>query len=349
MLSLNLSESEIRVLNYERFRHRSPIVQKRLHVIYLRSLGYNNQQISECMDVHANSVINYVKLYQQGGIEALKELHYCGHESELMNYSDSIEKEFRKKPPLSSKEAAYKIELLTGIKRSSTQIKIFMKRIGMKFLKMGHIPAKADPQKQKAYLTKTLKPAIKEAKEGKCYLLFLDAAHFVHAPFLCQAWCFVRQFIQSPSGRQRFNVLGAINAINKKISFTANSTYIDAKVIGEFMIQLTREYTDLPIKIVLDNARYQHCSYVIDLARELKIELLFLPPYSPNLNIIERLWKYVKKKALYGQYYDCFENFQRAIVDVLQNSNSETKSKGEIDSLITLNFQTFENSQNLAA
>lgn len=95
----------------------------------------------------------------------------------------------------------------------------------------------------------------------------------------------------------------------------------------------------MPITIVLDNARYQRCKLVIEKATELKIELLFLPPSSPNLNLIERLWKFVKKEVLYSQYYDNFEKFKEAITNCLEET--ETKHKKALDSLLSLKFQTF--------
>lgn len=99
----------------------------------------------------------------------------------------------------------------------------------------------------------------------------------------------------------------------------------------------------VPITLVLDNARYQRCKLVMAKAEELGIELLFLPPYSPNLNLIERLWKFVKKEVLYSKYYDNFEDFKQAITNCLRET--ETKHKKALDSLLTLKFQTFHESQ----
>ncbi len=100
-----------------------------------------------------------------------------------------------------------------------------------------------------------------------------------------------------------------------------------------------RATAEIPITIVLDNARYQRCKLVMEKAAELEIELLFLPPYSPNLNLIERLWKFVKKQVLYSKYYEKFEDFKTAITNCLEQT--ETTHKKAIDSLLTLNFQTF--------
>ena len=350
MLTLNLSEAEIQKLNYERFHYPSPIVQKRMHVMYMKSKGYSHNEISDVMDVHPNSVTNFIKLYNQSGLEGLQTLNYTGRESELEKFEDTIEAEFEKHPPLSSKQAADTIYKMTGISRCPTQIREFMKRIGMSFLKLGHIPAKANPKGQKKFLNTVLEPLIALAEKGKCHLLFMDAAHFVYAPFLCSLWCFFRKFIPAPSGRQRVNVLGAINAITKEINYMVNTTYINADTIVAFLEKINQYYWDkMPLYIVLDNARYQHCEYVKRIANQLEIELVFLPSYSPNLNIIERLWKLTKQKVLYAKYYDSFREFKNAILGFLQSTNKNKNIKSEINSLITLNFQLFEDSQNLAA
>jgi transposase len=97
----------------------------------------------------------------------------------------------------------------------------------------------------------------------------------------------------------------------------------------------------IPITLVLDNARYQKCQIVIALAATLHIELLYLPSYSPNLNLIERLWKFVKKKCLYAKYYSDFPLFCSAISDCLAQPHIQYKS--ELDSLLTLKFQSFKN------
>ena len=153
-------------------------------------------------------------------------------------------------------------------------------------------------------------------------------------------WSFTRIFIKSPSGRQRFNVLGAINAVSKELVLVTNTSYLTSIQVCEMLIKIAaRRKPAIPITIVLDNARYQRCKLVMEKAVELEIELLFLPPYSPNLNLIERLWKFVKKEVLYSKYYDNFEKFKEAITTCLEET--ETKHKKALDSLLTLKFQTF--------
>jgi transposase len=102
----------------------------------------------------------------------------------------------------------------------------------------------------------------------------------------------------------------------------------------------------VPITLFLDIARYQHCALVIEKALSLQIELCFLPSYSPNLNLIERLWKFVKEKCLYSKYYPDFASFKTAINDCLEQTS--TTHKAELKSLLSLRFQLFEKAQFLS-
>jgi len=171
----------------------------------------------------------------------------------------------------------------------------------------------------------------------------MDAAHFVFAPFLGIVWCFARLFTKAPSGRKRFNVLGAIDAISHEMTVVTNTDYINSCSVCDLLKKIAWKYCSLPISIVLDNARYQRCNLVQDLAKSLNIELLFLPSYSPNLNLIERTWKFVKKKCLYSKFYPDFVLFTQAISGCLNKASSEYKN--ELDSLLSLKFQTFSKSQ----
>jgi len=157
--------------------------------------------------------------------------------------------------------------------------------------------------------------------------------------FLGILWSFSRLFVKTSAGRRRFNVLGALNAITHELVMITNDTYITADSVCELLRRIAKLNLGLPITLVLDNARYQKCNSVTALAFQLNIELLYLPTYSPNLNLIERLWKFVKKKVLYSKYYANFSDFRNAITDCLNQTH--TTHKKELESLLTLNFQTF--------
>ena len=182
---------------------------------------------------------------------------------------------------------------------------------------------------------------MEQAREGKIELFFMDAAHFVLLPFLGYLYSLATRFIKSWSGRKRFSVLGAINAVSKELVMVTETTYVDSMTVCALLKELATRYWDRHIVVVLDNARYQRCRLVLNTAERLHIQLLFLPPYSPNLNLIERLWKFVKKKVLYNHFYSDFQLFCSAITDCLNNTHTEYRD--ELDTLLRPNFQSFKN------
>ena len=202
-------------------------------------------------------------------------------------------------------------------------------------------------QTQAAFLESELKPCLDAAGAGIGQVFFVDAAHFVFGTFLCCLWSFTRIFIRAASGRQRFNVLGAWNAVTRELIAVTNTTVVNTATMCELVGKIAALSLTGPITLVLDNARYQRNAVVEALAKELGIKLLFLPSYSPNRNLIERLWKFLKRRALYGRYHPTFAEFQAAIQEVLDGL-STTHAK-ELQTLMTLNFQQFEDVSLMAA
>lgn len=217
MLKLEFTTEEVKALKYNRYNHPHPRVQRKMDVLYLKSQNFSHNQICELTDISFNTLRSYLNQYKAGGIEELKKLNFNRPQSQLQNHKQSLEAYFQAHPFTSINQARSIIAEETGITRSPTQVAKFLKRLGIKRRKVGMIPAKADVEKQAEFMENELEPRIEEAKAGKRQLFFADAAHFVLAPFLGFLYSFARVFIKAPSGRQRFNVLGAIDAITKEI------------------------------------------------------------------------------------------------------------------------------------
>jgi transposase len=340
MDKIEFTTPEREALHYWRFHHPHPRVQLKMEALYLKSQGLTPEDISRLCFISKTTFYRYLHEYREGGIEKLQEVAFHRRQSRLADYRTSIEADLRQRPPASVAEAAARIAQLTGLARGPTQVRQFLQSLGMKPRKVGQIPAKADVTAQEEFKTGQLEPRLEEAKAGQRLVFFMDAAHFVFAPFLGWVWCFERLFVKAPSGRQRFNVLAALHATTRDLFTVTNLTYITSETVCELLRLLASAHPGIPITIVLDNARYQRCALVQSLAQRLGIELLFLPAYSPNLNLIERFWKFVKKQCLYSKYYADPRSFQQAIIECIEQAPD--KHKEELASLLTLKFQSFK-------
>ena len=180
---------------------------------------------------------------------------------------------------------------------------------------------------------------MKQAEVGKLRLFFMDASHFVHEPYQGGVWSTERKYIRSASGRKRFNVLGAIDYSSKKVFTVCNETTINSDTVCELLTRIRKKHKGQRLVVVLDNVSYQHCQQTIDCAFLNDIELVFLPSYSPNLNLIERLWKFTKKIILENKYYETFHQFKTAIKTLLKDTSK--KYREQIQSLINRKIHLF--------
>jgi transposase len=178
-------------------------------------------------------------------------------------------------------------------------------------------------------------------------VFFVDAAPFVFGTFLCCLWSVTRIFLRAAAGRQRFNVLGAWNAVTHQLIAVTNTTVVNTETMCELVQKLAAVGLTGPITLVLDNARSQRNAVVPALASQLGITLWFLPSDSPNLDLIERLWKFLKRRTLDGRYHPTFAAFQAAIKETLDGL--PTTHAERLKTLKTLNFQLFEDVSLMAA
>ena len=192
-----------------------------------------------------------------------------------------------------------------------------------------------------------LQPALEAAQAGNGHVFFADAAHFVYGTFLCCLWSLARVFLRAASGRQRFNVLGAWNAVTRELTAVTNTTVVNTDTMCELLRRIAAQNLAGPVAVVLDNARYQRNKAVMALAAELGIRLMFLPSYSPNLNLIERLWGFAKRQAVYGKYHPDFAAFRAAIEATF--AGLATTHADKLKTLMTLHFQEFDDVALLAA
>lgn len=154
MVKIEFTEKEIKELNYERYRHPHPRVQRKMEALWLKSQGESHKKIALLTGVSVNAVTRYIKEYKKGGIEKSKELNFYRPQSAFVEYQQTIEDYFRKHPPATVKEAMNVLENLTGIKRTEKAVWKFLKRIGLQYRKVGMIPSKANIEEQENFKKK---------------------------------------------------------------------------------------------------------------------------------------------------------------------------------------------------
>jgi len=355
VIELELTKEQLDELHREASKNPVERARRKCWVVYIRGIGIARKEVASIVRVDEDTVTEYVKKYVEGGLELLLSDDYRKPKGRLDEHTERLRKVFESHSPHTVNEAIEIIERETGVRLKNSGCRSFLRKLGMMCRRCGLVPGNAlgedDKQRQvqEEFYNQELLARVEEAKKGTRVLLFADAAHFVMGAFLGILWCFVRVLLPSSSGRKRYNVLGAYDPIKHEIISVTNSSVVNQETFCTLLDQIGQAYggSGLPITVVLDNARYQKCQSVFENAAQLGIELLYLPPYSPNLNLIERLWRFVKKQVLYSRHYETFATFTEAIDNCL--SKVTTHFQEAMHSLMTLKFQLFSKAENLTA
>ncbi len=354
MRSITFTADDRRALAQDRYHHPDPRVRRKMEVLWLKSHGLNHDQIAAYADVSRRTAQRYLDRDLEGGLSRLRQCHWHQPRSALTERRSLREEYFAKHPVRSAKQARAVIEQQTGIRRGLSQVRRFLRDcLGLRGRETGAIPVppektvEAHARDQAAFPREKREPRLKQARRGRRQVYFVDAAHFVFAPFLGFLWCAARWLVRAASGRERYNVLGASDAVSHRLIRVTNLDYINAESVCTLLRAVAEAGVGLPITLVLDNARYQKCAVVQALAASLKIELLYLPGYSPDLNLIERLWRFLRKESLDSTYYEDCSQFTTAIDRCLEGL--PTVHKSEMETLLTHKSQTFEDVPLLAA
>ncbi len=178
------------------------------------------------------------------------------------------------------------------------------------------------------------------AKNCLIKVFFCDGVHLIYGYEGGKCWSKKRVCVKSAYGRKRVNCLGFLEAVSHKVETVMNDSYLNADCVCEGLARLRQKNPDEYLYVILDNAAYQHCKKVRNCAENLNINLVYLPPYSPNLNLIERLWKFLRSIILTNKYYDSFKYFFDRVHDFL--ASVHLKFSDSLASLLSFNFQCFD-------
>lgn len=344
-MNFQLSIEEFRELRkIQKKTNLHPRRYKKVTVLIMLHQKHSVSVIEAALGLDDNTIRRYVKGYEKRGLENyLKDgyIPYSGRldeeqEKQLADHLDTflystvasicayVKAEF---------EEEYSISGMTDL----------LHRLGFTYKKTKAVPSKAEEEAQVAFLEETLPPLLEQVNNGQAVVYFADGCHPTHNTKTSRGW--IRRgkdfAIDCNSGRKRVNINGAVNALKPEHLVYEITDTINAQSTQRICRQLIKKHPGKIIYYICDNAKYNRNRMLQDWAEEQRIEFIFLPAYSPNLNLIERLWHLMKVKAINSFYYEKYEEFRDGIIKFLSNTK---KYKSEIRSLLTLNFRTVDGS-----
>jgi transposase len=330
--------SREKIAELERF-HRSLRDKRqadRIKAVIALSRGWSATQVAEILLFDEKTSRHYFESYQQGGIQLLLDDHYSGAKSKLDKHQMSeLEGYLEEHIFTDAKSVIAYIYKQYKVRYSLSGVTDLLHRLGFSYKKPAHVPGKQDPARQQAFLEEY--EQLRASKGDNDPIYFADATHPQHNSIPSYGWIKKGQEkeLKANCGRQRLNINGAIN-IETFESTTGFYDTINAQAAIDLFTKIEAKHPDADaIYIIVDNARYYRSSLLKEHVEGRKIKLIFLPPYSPNLNLIERYWKFFKKKILNNRYYETFEEFKLACKSFFRKRK---KYLSELQTLLAENF-----------
>jgi transposase len=341
MLNFQLDKQELAELRTAHRRAKNAREAYRINAVILLGDGWTAADVANALLIDPDTVRTYFKRYKKGGLEALLRMNYVGSEA-LLNETQLVELDvhLQEHLHLTAESVARWVKERWGVCYAPSGMAAVLRRLGYVYKKPKLVPGKADAAAQEAFLEdyENLK---KNSDEGDV-IMFMDATHPQHNPVIGNGWIKrgKEHPIKSNTGRRRLNINGAIDIQRMSAEIRFEDT-IDAVVTIALLKQIERANPVAKrISIICDNARYYRSKAVAEYLKTSRIKLVFLPPYSPNLNLIERFWKFFKRQVLYNTYYEAFDDYKNACRKFFQELDSHAS---KLRSLLTENFEIIGN------
>jgi transposase len=307
--------------------HRACIDKKtadRIKAILLIADGFTYKQIEKILLLDERTLNRYKTIYKTQGIDGLVANNYQGRQNKISDDEIEILKnELRTVIYPTAESICEYVKKTFGTEYGVKGMVQLLHRIGFSYKKTTVTPGKANIKQQKRFVKTYEKRYKKHSKKEKVY--FLDGCHPTYNNHAGYAWIEKgsRFEIRSNDGRQRINILGAYDPKNAEEIIYEYAT-LNQETVIDFLKRLSKRNVGINIHLICDNAKYFYAKAVRKMAEELGIKMIYLPEYSPNLNLIERYWGYLRKKVMINKYYETFEQFKNAI---LTFSRSKSKKK----------------------
>jgi transposase len=309
----------------------------RIKTILALNVGLTYEQTAKLLLLDETTIRRYEKEYEKSGIDGLLEDHYHGSPGFLSEAQErDLEIHLRTRTCHSVKAICWYTEKAFGISYSVEGMTHLLHRLGFVYKKTKVVPEKFDPKKQAFFLS--LYKAIKECKYPEDRIYFLDATHPQHNTKPSFGWIYKgdTKTIKGNSGRKRINLNGALSLEDMDITVLEEET-INTQAMIRLFTELERKQKTGTLYAIVDNASYNHSKELkAYIKKHKRIEIHYLPAYSPNLNVIERLWLFFQKKMLYDRYYPTFKEFRLATHSFFANMK---QYDAELRTLLTDSFQ----------
>lgn len=313
---------------------------RKVTVLIMLHQGHSVTIIEAALGMDDNTIRRYVKGYRKRGLSSyLKDgyIPFSGKLNEEQEYELSVHLQSHLFE--TAAEIGQYVKQKYDVTYTVSGITDLLHRLGFVYKKTKAVAQKANEQAQVDFLDDQLPAILEQVEQGQAVMYFSDGSHPTHNTKTGYGWIKKGQNfeIDCNSGRKRVNVNAAINGLKPEHLVYDITDSINAQSTKRLCQQLLRKHPGKTVYLICDNARYNRNRMLQDWADNQRIEFVFLPPYSPNLNLIERLWRFMRKEVINSCYYDTYSKFRQAIIDFLEDSKSY---KTELRSLLTLNFRT---------
>lgn len=317
------------------------VAYMKLSVLVLLDEGLTQEMISTFLGIGLGTVNKCKKKYDSDGLDGYLDRHYVPYQGKLdAEQLVLLEEEVIHATYTNCAQIIEWISKHLGVDYCESAVRSILKKLGFVYKKTMSVPGKADVAEQERFL-QALEPFLAETEANEV-VFFMDAVHPQHNTRSDYAWIKrgTNKEIPTNSGRKRININGAMNAHQPDDVVVVEAESINAQATQELFEKLLTKHADKEkIYVLSDNARYYANADLKEwLQQNPKIQLLHLPPYSPNLNLIERLWKFLRKKVINLHYYPTFDEFRKAIHEFFANLK---QYKEELKTLMRPNFQRF--------
>ena len=307
-----LSNEERAQLKTQHKRERDGRIRDRIKAVLLCDKGWSIPAIAEALLLSDDAVRNHIVEYKES--KKLKPASGGSIEKLSMEQSRQLEEHLRSHTYLYVKDIIAYVKTSWLVAYSVPGMRNWLQRHGFSYKKPALIPGKANKQQQREWLLEY--EQLKQNLSNDETICFIDGVHPTHNVQPAYGWIQkgVRKEIPANTGRSRLNLSGIVDVIDHKV-LVQEDDMLNAEATISFFRKIEEAYpTKTKIHIFCDNARYYRNKSVTKYLKDSKIRLHFLPPYSPNLNPIERLWKWMKERVLYNTHYQEFEDFRSAVL-----------------------------------